>query len=132
MGRQKNRTPTLSFGELAVDSINKTLHLELDRGEVVMSGRAQSHAYRNHPNDYGRLQPHIARIISNPLYIGDDAKNVGKIELVGRIVSSGEYVLVAVQIEKDANGNYNIASFYPISDKKVQNRRGTGHLLNAK
>ena len=118
----------LVFGPLPVDGINVVLGLELEEGDVVMSGRAQIHAARYHPDDYSRLQPHVSSVVINPLYVGDDFKNPGKIELVGRIPALDEHILVAVNIEMDDNGNYNVASFYPVSEGKVNNRRQSRHL----
>lgn len=118
------------FGSLPVDQINRALELELEAGEVVMSGRAQLHVAKNHSADYSRLQPHVAAIVKSPLYIGDDCKNGGKIELVGRVHSLNEHILVAVQIEKDGTGCYNIVSFYPVSEDKVTNRRLKNRLVS--
>ena len=93
-----------------------------------MSVRAQKHAQRSHPKDYARCFPHVAAIVSTPLYARDDFKNDGKIELVGKAAGLADYLLVAVEISCDADGRYNVTSFYPISDKKVEKRREGGHL----
>lgn len=127
--KSKPRLPApLVYGELPTEQINAALGLELDPGEVVMSGRAQLHAAKNHPDDYSRLQPHVASVLRAPLYAGDDFKNEGKIELIGRIPSLNENVLVAVQVEKDHAGKYNVVSFYPVSEEKITNRRLKGRL----
>ncbi len=72
--------------------------------------------------------PHVASVVTNPLYVRDDFKNDGKIELVGRPGSLGGFLLVAVEITLDDDGRYNVASFYPISEAKVEKRRDSGHL----
>jgi len=97
-----------------------------------MSGRAQIHAAKSHPEDYSRCAPHIAAIVTNPLYVGDDFKNGGKIEMISRVPAIGSAILVAVNIEIDPNGEYNVASFYPISEKKIQNRLDKGYLKRLK
>jgi len=116
------------FGQVPVGSINSALELDLAPGQAVMSIRAQQHAQRRHPKDYARCFPHVASIINNPLYVRDDFVNDGKIELVGKPPALGEYLLVAVEISLDADGRYNVTSFYPISEKKVAARRESGHL----
>lgn len=123
-------TPYL-FGPLPTEAINAALALELDAGEVVMSVNAQKHAQRRHPTDYGRLFPHVASIVANPLYVRDDFKNDGKIELVGKAPGLPEWLLVAVEVSLDEEGRYNITSFYPVSDKKVENRKEAGHYRRA-
>ena len=118
----------LNFGAMPVDAISFTLGHELGYGEVVFSGRAQLHASRKHPDDYSRVLPHVAAIVSDPLFLGDDFKNPGKIEMIGKIPSQGDYLLVAVTVEKDQNQFYNITSIYVLSEKKVEGRRQKGRL----
>ena len=113
---------------MPVRAINDALGLELDEGEAVMSIRAQRHAQQGHPLDFARCFPQVAAVIANPLYVRDDFKNDGKIELVGKPDGLEEFLLVAVEISLDADGRYNVTSIYPISDKKVANRREKGHL----
>lgn len=130
---RRNRLPaSITFGPMPHDSVNKTLGLEIDDGMVIMSGRSQIHTSNKRPDIYTQCLPHIARIVSAPLYIGDDLKNAGKIELVGRVLSINKTILVAVDLEKDLQGNYRVVTFYPISDQKVTNRLGNGFLKIAK
>lgn len=100
----------------------------MEDGDAVMSIRAQKHAQLRHPTDYARCFPHVAAVVANPLYVRDDFKNDGKIELVGKPDGLEEFLLVAVEISLDDEGRYNVTSFYPISDKKVAGRRDKGHL----
>ena len=106
--------------------------MELDSGAVVMSGRAQLHAAKRHPKDYSRCVGHIAAIVTNPLYIGDDFKNPGNIEMISRVPAAGSAILVAVNIEMDKKGDYNVASFYPISEAKINKRLDKGFLKRPK
>ncbi len=115
------------FGPLPARAINDALAMELDDGEVIMSVNAQRHAQKHHPEDYARCFPHVAAIVTSPLYVSDDFRNHGKIEMVGRPVGFPDWLLVAVEVSLDSEGRYNVVSFYPISDKKVQNRRENGH-----
>lgn len=87
----------------------------------------QLHVQRSHPNDYGRCLPHVASIIANPLFIGDDIRNSG-IELISRVTVLGSPMLVAVKVEPTSDGKYEIASFYPISEKKIESRINKGFL----
>lgn len=127
---QKN-TKDLVLGPLPVDVINDTIGTELDAGSVVFSAAAQKHAQSRHPDDFATCFPHVAAIVAAPLYVGDDFKNEGKIELVGRVLQGKLAILVAVVIEPDAKGRYHVASAYPVSEEKIANRRAKGTLCNA-
>lgn len=116
------------FGPLPVEGINAALKLELDPGDVVMSIRAQKHAQNRHPVDYARCFPHVASIVTGPLYVRDDFKNSDKIEMVGKAAGLPDWLLVAVEIAVDEEGRYNVTSFYPISEQKIENRKQSGHL----
>jgi hypothetical protein len=118
----------ISLGPLPHEAINRTLELDLTFGEVILSRAAQVHAERRHPDDYGRLLPFLGSVIANPLYVGDDIKNAGKIELVGRASAAVNFMLIAVSITQDEAGQYHIASFYPVSREKIDARRQKGFL----
>jgi hypothetical protein len=66
------------------------------------------------------------------MYLRDDFKNGGKIELIARVAALGSGLLIAVEIEPDELGRYRIASMYPVSQKKIDNRREAGTLLIVK
>lgn len=129
------RTPRivrLDFGPLPVDLINRTTGLELETGNAFFSINAQKHAAKRHPLEYSKALPHVAAVIADPMYLGDDFKNHGKIELVARVAALGNALLVAVEVTRDDSGRYNVTSFYPISQKKIDNRREKGRLLIVK
>lgn len=128
-GPKKTKPLDLILGPLPVEQINRALGLELEQGNVILSAGAQKHAQRRHPEDYARCQPHLAAVATGPLYVGNDFINDGKIELVSRVVALGGGMLVAVCIEPDEAGNYAVASFYPISEKTIENRRQANHLV---
>jgi hypothetical protein len=77
--RRTHQTPELVLGPLPVDTINNTMDTELEPGEVVFSRAAQVHAARRHPVEYPVCLPHLATVVADPLYIGDDHKNPGVI-----------------------------------------------------
>ncbi|WP_375273466.1 hypothetical protein [Methylorubrum thiocyanatum] len=78
--------------------INLTLGLDLDPGPVILSRNAQKHALSSHPVEYPLCLPHVAAVVADPLYLGDDFKNGGKIEMIGRVPALGSFLLVAVTI----------------------------------
>lgn len=118
----------IPLGPLPVELINRTLKLELEVGEVILTGSHQVHASRRHPDDYARCLPHLAEVIANPAYLGDDFDNPDSFELIGMAHVPGEMILIAIKFEPDETGCYQVASFYPVSAKKIQNRRERGFL----
>jgi phage-Barnase-EndoU-ColicinE5/D-RelE like nuclease3 len=119
---------TLILGNLPVDCINRTLKTEIEAGVVIISRAAQKHAESRHPTDYPVLLPHLATVILNPLYIGDDLRNPGKIELIGKVQNYENFVLVSVVLQRNDSGQYNVASFYPVARTKIEERRQKGYL----
>jgi hypothetical protein len=95
---------TLILGDLPVGCINRTLQMELEAGKVVVTSAAQKHVQSHHPKDYSLLLPHIATVVLDPLYIGDDLRNPGKIELIKSVPGLDQFALVAVAIERDGKG----------------------------
>ena len=73
----------LVLGPIPEAMVNCTLELELEPGLVILTRGAQSHALKRHPTEYPLCLPHIAGIVSHPLYLGDDLQNEGKIEFIG-------------------------------------------------
>lgn len=125
---KRRKQPDLILGELPVNGINRALSLELKAGVAVFSRAAQAHAARRHPTEYPVLAPHIAAIVLDPLYVGDDLRNGGKIELIGKAPGQTSFALVAVSVEVDAEGRYHVASLYPVSREKIESRRQKGFL----
>ncbi|MBN8532525.1 MAG: hypothetical protein J0L51_00415 [Rhizobiales bacterium] len=123
-----SKQPDLILGLLPVEDINRTLNLELDAGLVVFSRAAQRHAAARHPSEYPVLQPHVAAILAAPLYLGDDFRNLGKIELIGTAHGLTGFVLVAITVERDEQGHYHVASLYPVSRGKIESRKAKGFL----
>lgn len=120
----------IDLGLLPAKRINATLGMDLEAAKVVLKRAAMVHAKKRHPHDFDVCLPYVGTITTDPLYVRDDFKNPGKIELIGRIPIAGSWALVAVDVTLDAQGRYNIASFYRISKKNVQKRRASGHLKN--
>lgn len=130
--RRGPRIVDLALCPMPVEVINLTMEMELEPGDVVLSKGAQVHALSRHPEEYPVCLPHVAAVVANPLYIGDDFKNPGSIELIGMVPAIGSFMLVAVTVIRDADGQYNVCSFYPITEKKIQPRRERGFLKVAR
>jgi len=104
----------------------------VEPGEVIFSVPAQNHANKNHPGHAELIIPHLSQVIENPMYVGDDFNNVGKIELVRMIPGSGgKSALVAVTVKMD-KGYYNICSSYLITQSEVDKKRNKRILKNVK
>lgn len=132
----KNKNPKLFDifpGAIPDDAIYATLEIELEGGDVKFSAPAQRHAYRRHPEDVPLIIPHLSQVISDPMYMGDDHRNPGKIELVRPILGTGKSALVALTIEKnDDDGFYHICSSYLITQSEVDRKRAKGILKNVR
>lgn len=129
MARQKHNAPVdLVLGALPTKLIFETLGIELENGLVVFSAAAQIHASRRHPAEFPQCLPFVGDIVTSPLYLGDDARNPGKIECISRVPSLGSGVLVALSLEPDEKGRYHVTSIYPIGYSKIEARRSAGYL----
>ncbi len=91
----------------------------------------QVHAWRRHQDEYDSILPHIASIVTAPLLIGDDLRNPGCIELLGRVPTIAGYILVAICVEATVPGKYEVRSFFSTKEDKVQRRKERGFLFNA-
>lgn len=133
MARQKHNAPVdLFLGDLPTELIFKTLGIELEVGRVVFSAAAQIHASRRHPNEFPMCLPYAGDIVTAPLYLGDDARNPGKIECISRVPALRSGVLVALSLEPDEHGCYHVTSIYPIGYGKIEARRASGYLKTCK
>lgn len=129
---KKTKLVPLDLGDMPVDKINAALGTELEPGKVAFSVNAQIHASRKHQNEYGKCLPHVGTVVNSPLYIGDDVRNEGKIELISRIPALGECLLVAICVEVGDDGTYFVASMYPVSEQRVTGRFKKGFLKRSK
>lgn len=116
----------LDLGDLPVDAINRTLGLELEPGRVRFSARAQRHARKHHPNEFDHCLSRMHAIVAAPMFVGDDLNNPGKIELISRDPAGG--ILVALEVEVDEAGCYNVCSTYVVNHQKIETRRQRGAL----
>lgn len=114
--------PAVHLGPLPVEAINRALGLELDAGEVWMTGTAQAHVANEHPEDYSTCLCHLSRTVGEPLYIGQGPHRTN-IELVTRTRSSPDItILVAVGMQPKC-GRYFVRSMYRINEDKITNHR---------
>ena len=121
----------IDLGPLPVEEINATLGLELEPGNAVLTVGAQKHVYNRHPGDFAAHLAHVGLVIKDPSYMGDDFRNRGKIELIRRMPGPAG-PLVAIVIEPDDDGRYHVASFYTVTQSRIDQRRQKGTVLNTR
>lgn len=116
------KSQRIILGELPIDLIEKTIGIDdnIHEGEVVLTKGAKKHIEDKHLVDYERYGRLLPDIIAHPTFLGDDFRNKNKIEFIKK-VSGGDNILVAVSLELN-NGYYHVASFYCISQEKIDNR----------
>jgi len=66
------------------------------------------------------------------MYMGDDFRNPGKIEFVRRIPGGTKSALIALTVEKGADGFYHVCSAYLISQSDVDKKRDKKILKHVK
>ena len=130
--KRHNQHLALALGQLPIKKIERTLGYELDPGEVVFSVGAQIHAAKKHPEDFKSYLAFVGTVIADPLYLGDDMRNPGKIEFISRLRGQAGGLLVAVEICRDAFGKYNVCSIYTIKQSQIETRRLKGFLTPCK
>jgi len=128
------RSKAIFLGPLPADLINNTLGTELEDGDVVITARAQAHIALDHTQDFALVMEHLKLVISAPTYIGQSPHHPEAFELVRRIVlrDTSEIILAAINITRNAFGNYDVHSAYRITQERVDRRVASGHLRNPK
>lgn len=128
--KKKNKdTQSEFFHGLPVEAIEEKLAVKLAEGPVELSAGAKLHATKRHPDDVPLILPHLADIIAAPLYVGQNPKHPGKIELIGRIPQRFGGALVSIEIlDFDKNGTHNICSMYLINQSKFDRLLSNGAL----
>ena len=114
--------PAVHLGPLPVEAINRALGLELDAGEVWMTGTAQRHVAKEHPEDYPVCRCRLSRTVGAPLYIGQGPQRTN-IELVTRTRGSPDIAILVAVGMKPKCGRYFVKSMYMISEDKITNNR---------
>jgi|TARA_R100000501_G_C2610462_1_gene105199 hypothetical protein len=132
-GKHSKKLFDIFPGEFPDGMVYYTLGMEVDAGDVKFSAAAQQHAHRRHEHDIPLIIPHLSQVLNDPLYIGDDHRNPGKIEFVRAIPGTGKSALIAVTVEKDeSDGYYHVCSSYLITQSEVDKKRHKGILKHAK
>lgn len=120
---------TQKLGDLPVEIINRTLQMELEGGDVILTVTEQRHVRNRHRNDYELCHPHLAGIVARPLYAGEDHKHPGKVCLVGGLPgATGDFCLIAISLEVTERGDYRVHTFYPMTREQVLRKRHAGKL----
>lgn len=114
---------------LPVDLINRTLGTELAKGDAWLSAVAHQHFAEDHADDYAICFSSLAEIIENPTWLGQAITHSANFELVSRIVGIDRIVLVAIRLQPNKYGNYNVVSVYCIKQETVDARRRSRRLV---
>ncbi len=122
LNTQARDCPAVHLGPLPVEAINCALGLELDAGEVWMTGTAQGHVAKEHPEDYPICRCHLSRTVGEPLYIGKGPHRTN-IELVTRTRGSPDIAILVAVGMKPKCGRYFVRSMYIINEDKITTHR---------
>jgi len=98
---------------------------------VWVSKACHDHIANDHPDDYEVIKAHIVDIVRSPTYVGQGVHNAGGFYLVKRIdvpVSGRAFALIAIALEVNRHGTYNVKSAYTIKQHDVDSRRLKGTL----
>ena len=118
----------LRIGLMKADRINQTLGTELVEAEVWLSKAAHRHIALDHPDDYKSVVQNLGLIINDPAYVGQRPGRTDNFYLVRRVRDEGRAILVAIGIQQNRYGTYNVRSAYTISEADIQRYRQAGHL----
>ena len=118
----------LRIGLMKADRINQTLGTELVEAEVWLSKAAHRHIALDHPDDYKSVVQNLGLIIDDPAYVGQRPGRTDNFYLVRRVRDEGRAILVAIGIQQNRYGTYNVRSAYTISEADIQRYRQAGHL----
>ena len=117
-------------GPLPANQINKALSLELGVGDVWVSRACHRHIKFDHAQDYPLIKAHIVDIITDPTWVGQDAKHGATVYLVRKLPVEQEtgFALIAVGLEITEYGTYSVRSAYAIKREDVDTRILRGSL----
>jgi phage-Barnase-EndoU-ColicinE5/D-RelE like nuclease3 len=127
----RSKRKAFRVGPLSVSLINRALETELDAADVWVSKACHDHIAHDHPDDYPIIMANLIDIIRSPTYAGQDAKNARGFYLVKRVepgAKGRDFALVAIALERNAHGTYNVKSAYLIKQQDVDSRRLKGAL----
>lgn len=109
---------------LYIERFNELTGQDIPCGDIYQSEGLYTHILKRHPDCVSHIDL-IPQIIAEPDYIGHSAKEPQSIELVKRV--SGN-LMVCVKLDAKRNYLY-VASFFEISDAKMENRLNSGRLV---
>jgi hypothetical protein len=115
--------------QLPVDPINRALETELEVGFAWLSSIAHRHIATDHSGDYDICIANLELVISRPMYVRQSDRHARNFELIRRIEVEGRpLMLVAVSLERNEQGNYNVRSSYLIKEKDLEKKKRSGSL----
>ncbi|MEL3890728.1 hypothetical protein V6B08_10655 [Ferrovibrio sp. MS7] len=119
----------IPLGPLPVDLINLALGVVLAPGNARLSAQAHRHMATDHPEDYPLCVASLGNAIKYPHYVGQGPQHEANFELIYRIPRIGpRAMLLAISMERDANGDYSVRTAYLISQAKLEHRRQQGRI----
>lgn len=130
-GLIRNTRRAFRVGPLPAELINRALGTELDIADVWVSKACHTHIADDHPADYPVIMAHLIDILRSPTYAGQDAHSGSGFYLVRKVepgVDGREFALVAIALELNQFGTYNVKSAYTIKQTDVDSRRLKGAL----
>lgn len=104
----------------------KALELDIPIGTpIYMSESNITHMKTSHPDDFEKYSADIETIISNPDYVGKNARD-NSIEFTKEYILNGEYVKVAVRVS--LQNIYYARSLYTLNPDRVKSFISKGTL----
>lgn len=125
----KPKFKAFRVGPLPAAAINAALGTELEVCDVWVSKLAHQHIALDHPDDYAAVKANIIDIITNPTWVGQDPRHGDNFYLVRRTPQEGaDAVLIAIGLEVNEFGTYNVRTAYAIGEEDILTRRLRGSL----
>ena len=112
------------FSKKIIDLLNLNIP---ENTEIYIGNQNREHMEKKHSHDYYYYHHLLPNIISNPDYVGIEAKN-NSIEYI-KEVSIDPSVIIKIAIRVSSNGKYFVRTMYNISDHKIQSALNKGYLF---
>ena len=117
--------PRKKLGEFSHKVID-LLELNISAGTPIFIAESNiEHMKSSHPEDFSKYSTDIEKIISNPDYVGKNAKD-NSIEFTKEYILHGEFVKVAVRVS--LQNIYYARSMYVLNPNRVKNFIAKGTL----
>ena len=109
---------TKEVGRMSAQIIS-LLGSSLQQDQPIYLGQSNiEHMKKRHSHDYAKYGQHIAQILAQPDYVGENPKD-GSIEYVKEFVVNKEHVKLAIRVS--GSGTLFVRSLYVLHPNRVQN-----------